>query len=258
MPLDYQELEAYASKYVVAKFYRRRIEKLSALQLKRDILVRKNPYLFKAKNITTSEAFVRSALDAFLSSQEETLFGNLLENLAIYICGQVFGGKKSKTKEMPSIDLEFIRDGIYYIVGIKSGIYWGNSDQINRMKNNFKVAKRKLAAKGVTLPIIAVNGCIYGKDRNPFKQDIIDPEKSYYKYCGQSFWELISGEPELYVAIIHPLDVEAKKRGPEFKEVYDAKINEMTLEFSQEFLISGQIDWERLIRYVSENRKQPS
>ena len=32
------------------------------------------------------------------------MFGEFLESLAIYICGQVYGGKKS---DRPSIDLEF-------------------------------------------------------------------------------------------------------------------------------------------------------
>jgi site-specific DNA-methyltransferase (cytosine-N4-specific) len=62
MPLDYTLLDAHISEHVVTKFYEIRIAKLQALRLHNDILKRKNPYLFKAKNITTSEASVRSAL----------------------------------------------------------------------------------------------------------------------------------------------------------------------------------------------------
>ena len=253
MPLDYYLLNQYISEEVVARFYEARIEKLRNLRLKSGILTRKNPYLFKAKNVSTSEVFVRSALDAFLSSQEETMFGNLLENLAVYICGQVYGGSKAEQGEMGSIDLEFVKDGVYYIVGIKSGIHWGNRDQIARMKSNFKAAKRKLREKGVNIPIVAVNGCMYGRDRRPFKEDRLDSEMSYYKFCGQDFWEFISGVPELYISIIKPLGIEAKRRGPIFEQVYTAKVNEMTLEFGSEFLIDGQIDWEGLVRYISSN-----
>ena len=116
MPLNYDLLTAYISENVVSKFYEKRIAKLQGLRLQRNILRKKNPYLFKAKNITTSEMFVRSALDAFLSSQEETMFGDLLEGLAIYICGQVYGGRKAQTRDMPSVDLEFTKNEVSYIV----------------------------------------------------------------------------------------------------------------------------------------------
>jgi site-specific DNA-methyltransferase (cytosine-N4-specific) len=254
MALDYAQLNSYISEHIVTKFYEIRITKLQALRLHNDILRRKNPYLFKAKNITTSEAFVRSALDAFLSSQEETLFGNLLETLAIYVCGQVYGGTKAEIRAMPSIDLVFTKSEVCYVVGIKSGPYWGNNDQIKAMKRNFKLAKDALKARGITAPIVAVNGCIYGKDNQPFKQDPVDPELSYYRYCGQEFWEFISGDPDLYITIIQPLDLEAKRRGPEFMDIYDAKVNQMTLEFGQKFLANGQIDWQKLIQYVSQRR----
>ena len=46
--------------------------------------------------------------------------------------------------------------------------------------------------------IVAVNGCCYGRDNKPDKGE-------YYKYCGQVFWEFISGDDELYRDIIEPL-----------------------------------------------------
>ena len=55
----------------------------------------KNPYLFKAKDINTAQDFVTFILDAHLSSQEETIFGGFLEELAIFICSQVYSGQKS-------------------------------------------------------------------------------------------------------------------------------------------------------------------
>lgn len=74
-------------------FYDKRFEKLRQLQI-RDIIKRKNPYLFKAKNIELAGEFVKSIVDAFLSSQEETIFGNLLEGFAIYISETLYGGVK--------------------------------------------------------------------------------------------------------------------------------------------------------------------
>jgi hypothetical protein len=206
-----------------------------------------NPYLFKAKNIELAGDFIKSIVDAYLSSQEETIFGNLLEGFAIHISSTLYNGFKSKLK---SIDLEFERDNVYYIVGIKSGTNWGNSDQINKMKDNFKKAKEILRERGVTGDIIAVNGCMYGKDQKPLKDDK-EPDKIYYKYAGQAFWSFISGDENLYQEIIVPIDEEAKKKDEQFKATYAAKVNEMTAEFTRYFMKNYQIDWVKLVDYVS-------
>lgn len=52
---------------------------------------------------------------------------------------------------------------------------------------------------------MAVNGCCYGRDKHPDKGD-------YFKYCGQSFWEFISGYEDLYTGIIEPLGHKAKEK----------------------------------------------
>jgi hypothetical protein len=85
-------------------FHAKRLEKLEKLNF-RELLKRKNPYLFKAKNILTAQDLVKNLLDAYLQSQEETLFGDFLEGLAIFVCQNVFTGIKSRVLE--GIDLEF-------------------------------------------------------------------------------------------------------------------------------------------------------
>ena len=245
----YKEINDYISKQVMKPFYELRLSKLNALNLNL-ILKRKNPYLFKAKNIETSGDFVKYILDSFLSSQEETIFGNLLEKFAIFVCEKKYKGHKAEEGVFKSIDLEFIRDGKYYIVGIKSGPNWGNKDQVDRMKFNFKNARKILKKKGVK-DVVAINGCIYGKDNKPFKEDK-DIEQNYYKLCGQEFWEIISGDKELYKQIILPLDKEAKKRSDSFKDAYYSKSNEMVKDFSDNFLTNkGLIDWKKMIDIVS-------
>lgn len=251
--------------HVLTPFYDKRLRELKKLRLE-TVLKRKNPYLFKAKNIELAGDFVKSIVDAFLSSQEETMFGNLLETFAIYVSSVVDGGKKSTLK---SVDLEFSRNDIYYIVGIKSGTNWGNSDQINAMKNNFKRAREILYERGVQGQIVAVNGCMYGTEPNPLKDKrrvvgggYVDeaPEKVYYKYAGQDFWEFISGDPNLYQTIILPIDREARRKDEEFKALYASKINEMTESFTSRFMTPDkQIDWVGLIDFVSkrDNRNTP-
>ena len=252
----YQPYFDYLAENVITPFYNKRLEGLNSLRLT-DVLKRKNPYLFKAKNIDLASDLVKSIIDAFLSSQEETIFGNLLENFAVYVSETVCSGFKSDLK---SIDLEFKRDDIYYIVGIKSGISWGNADQIAKMKDNFKVAKEVLRERGITEEIVAVNGCMYGKDRNSLKDkrklkdgQIIDeePDKVYYKYAGQDFWYFVSRDDALYREIIVPIDQKARERDEVFKSAYAAKVNEMTQDFMNFFMQNNQIDWIKLIDYVS-------
>lgn len=249
--IDQIELEQYVSENILKPFNEKRLKKINELTLS-EILKRKNPYLFKAKNIQTSEELIKYVLDAYLSSQEETVFGNLMEELAIFVCERIFSGYKAKQGKFKSVDLIFNKDGTTYIVSIKSGVYWGNKDQIEEMKKNFKEAKKILRGEGVKGKIIAVNGCIYGKDNKPYKKDIRDRDKSYYKYCGQEFWEHVTGDGEFYQKIIIPIDKEAKKRDEDFKEAYYAKVNEMTKEFSDKYLRDdGLIDWQKIIKYVS-------
>lgn len=225
----------------IGEFHDRRLESLKKLKLDW-VLRRKNPYLFKAKSILTGAELVKTLLDAHLSSQEETIFGEFLEGLAIFACGQVYGGRKSSAE---GIDLEFQKDDILYIVSIKSGPNWGNSQQITRMKDNFRKAKRILGSSGGSKNVIAVNGCCYGRDQNPDKGD-------YFKYCGQIFWEFISGDSDLYREIIEPLGHEARARNEQFNRAYAQLVNVFVAEFGAHFYTpENEIDWDKLIRFNS-------
>lgn len=226
----------------ISNFHQKRLEYLQKQANLLKILKRKNPYLFKAKNILTAQDLVQNFLDAFLSSQEETIFGDFLEGLAIFVCEQVYNGKKSSAE---GIDLEFLKEGIKYIVSIKSGPNWGNSSQIKKMKDNFLKAKRILKTNTSKMNIVAINGCCYGRDAKPDKGD-------YLKLCGQNFWEFISGNKDLYVEIIEPISHKAKQKNEEFQENYARLINRLTVEFSKKFCEDGKINWEGLVRFNSE------
>lgn len=228
----------------IGEFHRRRLENLSSLKLQK-ILTRKNPYLFKAKNILLYQDFVKLLLDAHLSSQEETIFGDFLEGLAIFINNQILGGQKSGIQ---GIDLEFSKDGVRYLVDIKSGPHWGNSNQIKKMKDNFKKAKIVIRQRNPTISVVAVNGCCYGKDNKPDKGD-------YYKFCGQQFWEFISGNENLYLDIIVPLGHKAKEKNEEFHKEYAKIVNNFTIEFSNKYCKDGNINWEELVKLNSAKPK---
>lgn len=224
----------------IGTFHKKRLDNLEKLKLKQ-ILKRKNPYLFKAKNILTAQDFVKTILDAHLSSQEETLFGDFLEELAIFINQRTFGGWKSAAE---GIDLEFDKDNVRFITAIKSGPNWGNSGQISRMRDNFKKAARVLRTSNSRLHVRAVNGCCYGKEPNPDKGD-------YQKLCGQDFWSFISGDADLYTELLEPLAYKAKEKNEYFQRQYSIVINKFCLTFLEEFCTDGAIDWDLLVRFNS-------
>ena len=239
-PITQQEITDYVEANIQG-FHQKRLDNLQKLKLM-NVVKRKNPYLFKAKNINTAQDFVKTILDAFLSSQEEGIFGGFLEELAIFICAQVYGGQKSSAE---GIDLEFEKDSIRYIVSIKSGPNWGNSSQIAKLRDNFRKAKRILSTNTSSTNVVAVNGCCYGKDRTSDKGD-------YLKLCGQKFWAFISGNDNLYTDIIEPLGHQAKEKNEQFMQEYAKVVNKFTFEFIGTFCdADGNILWGKIVRFNS-------
>jgi hypothetical protein len=235
-PPKLSDVAAYVEQNI-GIFHAKRILALEKLKLS-SVLKRKNPYLFKAKALSTSEDIVKVLLDSHLSSNEETTFGDWLEGLAIYTNEKVYGGKKSG---IAGIDLEFDLEGTRYIVSIKSGPNWGNSRQIAKMKTDFTKAKQALRTSSSGLKVVAVNGCCYGKNDKPDKGE-------YFKYCGQRFWNFISGDPDLYTEIIEPLGKNARSKNDEFYESYSKVINKFTAEFLKDFCKEdGAIDWHKIV-----------
>lgn len=229
----------------IGTFHQKRIERLNKLQLK-TVLKKKNPYLFKAKHTLTASEIVQGIADAFISSNEETIFGDWLEGLAIFINQKVYSGWKSG---IPNIDLEFDKDNVRYIVNIKSGPNWGNSSQISKMKSDFKTATRTLRTSNSNLLVISINGCCYGIDNRPDKGD-------YFKYCGQEFWEFISGSETLYTDIIEPLGHKSKERNEEFMTSYSNMINKFTRDFIKDFCDdNGEINWTKFVEFNSGKKK---
>jgi hypothetical protein len=114
------------------------------------------------------------------------------------------------------------------------------------MRSDFKQAAKTIRTSGgAHINIRSINGCCYGMDNNPDKGD-------YFKYCGQAFWEFISGNKELYIEIIEPLGTKAKEKNEEFTHSYSNLINKFTREFAISFCLdSGEIDWVKLIKYNS-------
>lgn len=241
--LSLSEISEYIKSEIGPQFHDKKIDKINKITLN-DIIKRKNPYLFRAKANNDAHEFIKSVLDATVSSGEETTFGNFLENIAIFVNEQVYGGRKSAST---GLDLEFEDGNKKYLISIKSGPNWGNAGQITNLKKNFNTAKRILTTSGGSrnINIICIEACCYGVDNAPDKG-------THLKLCGQRFWELISGGDEnLFRDIITPLGHLGKERNDELDLISSKKLNILTGAFIEKFCISGVIDWDSLIRFNS-------
>lgn len=240
-PLSLDEVKDFANQNI-GDFHRKRINSLESLKLTK--LLTKNPYLFKAKNIQTAGELMLGLLDAFLSSSEEKLFGDFLENLAIYIASHTCGGHKSTA---PGVDLEFENKGIYYIVSVKSGPNWGNSSQQSKLAEDLQKAVIRVKQSRHGKNVQPVLGICYGKTRTSYL-------RGYLKVVGQNFWCLISENENLYTDIIEPIGYRAKEHNETFAKEKARVVNRFTKTFIDKFCDDeGSIDWVKLIEFNSGN-----
>jgi len=240
-PLDLDQTRAYVNGNVI-DFHQRRVKSLNDLRL--DKLLTKNPYLFRAKDVATAGVLIQGLLEAFLSSSEEKLFGDFLEGLAVFVAQETCGGHKSTAQ---GVDLEFIKNGIHYIVSVKSGPSWGNSSQQNKLEHDLKtaVARVKQSRRGVNVqPVL---GICYGKTKTSYI-------RGYMKVVGQNFWYLISNNEHLYTDIVEPIGHRAKEHNDAFRTERANVTNRLTKEFIERFChATGAIDWIRLVEFNSGN-----
>ncbi len=236
------EIRAFVNNNI-ASFHKAKFRSLAEIKLTQ-LLKKKNPYLFKAKNLNLASDLVITLLDAHLSSSEEKLFGDFLEELAIFVAAKSYGGRKSGAQ---GIDLEFERNNALHIVSIKSGPNWGNSSQQSKQQADFQRAIRVIRQSNHALDVRAVLGICYGKTKTSYL-------RGYLKLVGQNFWYYISGNAELYKNIIEPLGYRAKERNERFMEERAKIINLSTQELLDGFASTdGQIDWEKLVEFNSGN-----
>lgn len=240
-PLNLDEVNEFVNVHIV-DFHQRRIKSLEELQLNK--LLKKNPYLFRAKNITTAPDLVNGLLEAFLSSSEEKLFGDFLENLALFVAGKTCNGRKSTA---PGVDLEFEDSGVHYVISVKSGPNWGNSSQQNRLEQDLQNAVKRVKQSGLNINVQPVLGICYGKTATSYL-------RGYLKIVGQNFWYLISQNDQLYADIIEPVGYRAMEHNEAFLQQKDQVINRFTGEFINRFCDErGAIDWVKLVEFNSGN-----
>lgn len=241
-PLDLDRVKEYVNETIV-HFHDGRVESLGKLQLNK--LLSKNPYLFRAKNIMVASELITDLLDAYLSSSEEKLFGDFLEDLAIFIAGQTCAGHKSAAE---GVDLEFFDEGIHYVVSIKSGPRWGNSSQQTKLAQDLRNAVQRIKQSQHRANVQPVLGICYGKTKT-------NRVRGYLKVVGQNFWYLISENKDLYTDIIEPVGYRAKEHNDAFIKKKAGVVNQFTKELIERFCDppTGQLDWVKVVQFNSGN-----
>lgn len=220
------------------EFYRNLTANLESVDIDK-VLKRKNPYLYRAKGINNAVQIVDGILAAYISSSEETIFGNVFfEPLAI----AVSGGQKAVTE---GVDITVDKDNTIYSIAVKSGTSVFNADSRKRQEQNFQsAAKRAQQAKKAYVPVV---GYGYGKKRVKPGQ-----EKFYKELAGQDFWAWLTGDADFYLKIIQYMGTRPDEYAKRFDEAYNKAENRLLREFTIRYCLpDGSIDWNKLICFNS-------
>lgn len=237
--LDSGNLEKLISE-CLNSFYQSRLQKLDGLKLK-TIIRRKNPYLFKALNTEKASEIIEQILFAYISSSDETIFG---DKFFEPIAKQVSGGTVSPSE---GVDVAVETDSRYSAYAVKSGPNPFNSSAKKRQNDEFAALRsRLLKIRKEFDPVLAYS---YGRTIKPPGRN-----KIYREIAGQAFWEEITGDPEFYLKLIVMMGDIPRKHMEKYKPQLDSAINRFTMEFATDFCHkSGQINWEKLVEFVSKN-----
>jgi len=206
-------------------------------------LRRKNPYLFRAKDINTAGDLVKELLSAVLSASEEKFMGDFLEGLAIFLVGSLYNGQKSSSQ---GIDLEFTKDNVRYLVSVKSGPNWSNSSSYKQQVTDFHTAQKVIRQAGLQGQIETVLGICYSSKATSYRNGVMHLH-------GQAFWNLLTGDANFYTQIVKPIGYRAKEHNDAFEHERSRLLNVFTQQFMNDFCIDGVIDWERVVRFNSGN-----
>ena len=203
------------------------------------ILKRKNPYLYRAKGVNGAAQIVSGILSAYVSSSEETIFGNVFFEP---VAPALSGGQKAVTE---GVDITVDKNNAIYSIAVKSGVSVFNADSRKRQEQNFQSAqKRAQQAKKAFIPVV---GYGYGRKRiKPGK------EKFYLELAGKDFWHWLTGDPDFYTKIVRFMGTRPDEYAERFAKSYANAENRLLREFTVKYCKEdGSIDWDILIRFNS-------
>ena len=220
-------------------FYTNLISNIDKLNIKK-IMRRKNPYLFRAKAMNGAAQIIDAILAVFVSSSEETIFGNVFFEPIAAAASQ---GRKALAE---GVDLMVERDNTIYAIAVKSGTSVFNADSRKKQEQNFMAAGK--LAQQVKKRFVPIVGYGYGKKKLSNR----GLPKFYIELAGKDFWMELTGDEEFYIKLIRFMDKLPEKYVEKFNASYQKAANRLVREFTQEFCFEdGSIDWEKLVKFNS-------
>lgn len=233
---------------LLAAFYERRRARLAELKLVK-ILKRKNPYLYRARGVSSASAIVREILEAFITSSDEGIFGNVFfEPLAKWAAEQAASGTPGVNVSVAAsegVDVS-VEDAVCYAaIAVKSGVNIFNAQSRKRQLQDFDALRRRVSKLNKRFD--AVIGYCYGQKKR--REDSTSP---VIELAGQEFWERVTGEEGFYIRFLSLMRDLPQKHAPIFREELGRAENRLVAEFLFHFAdASGQIDWPKLAAFNS-------
>lgn len=241
--VDFDQLVEFVHVHL-SSFYQKRIEALDRLELKK-VLLRKNPYLFRAVGIHDVGELIKNLLAAYSSSSDETIFGNeFFEPLARDLAnGQIADGE--------GVDVLVETPTCIAAYAVKSGTAVFNSSSKRDQASSFlKMRNRLYKIQKQFDPVV---GYSYGRKTRRSKNDY-----AFREVAGQVFWEELTGDADCYVKILQAMQDYPDCHRHEFNNAWDRAVNRFSLEFMRNFMSGdGSINWQALLEYNSGRNAVP-
>lgn len=222
-------------------FYGNLIAKIDKLHIN-NIIKRKNPYLYRAKAMQSAAEIVESVLSAYVSSSEETIFGNcFFEPIAI----AASGGNKALAEGV-DVMIHVKETNTITAYAVKSGTAVFNADSKKRQEQNFAAANK--LAQQAKARFEAIIGYGYGKKKESGR----GVPKIYQEVAGKAFWARLTGDDDFYLKLIYFMGDLPEKYVAQFKESYTKASNRLLKEFTTQFCHDdGAINWDILVEFNS-------
>lgn len=231
---------------LLTTLYKKRFGALAKLSLEK--LLGKNPYLYRALGISDPSEFINQLMIAFVSSSDETIFGNdFFEPLAIFAARN---GEAARD-ELRSVsvgagagqDIAIETATNYLAIAVKSGTNIFNSQSAKGQDSEFTALQARLKKLNKMFRPIIGHG--YGRKS---ARAVTNVEK----LAGQAFWQLLSGEADFYLRISRAMEQFALDHGAGYKKEFETKRNQLLRDFMIDYVRQdGVIIWDKVVAFNS-------
>lgn len=235
---------------LLAILYGKRFAALDKLSLSR--LLDKNPYLYRALGYSDSSEFMMQLMVAFISSSDETIFGNdFLEPLAIFAARQANQhGDIERTVTVGAgagQDIAIETATSYLAISVKSGKHIFNSQSTKGQSSESTALHSRL--KKLNKSIRSIIGYGYGRK-------LQRKASQHEKFAGQLFWQLLTGESDFYLRLSAAMETFAGEHGAAYKTTFELKHQQLLREFMIDYVdASGHILWQKIVEFNSAEKK---